>query len=120
MKKCALITGASRGIGKAIALQLAKDHSYHILINYSTNTTAANTTKDQIIKEGGSAEVIQFNVQNKLEVSNKLVQWKENNPEQYICQTYRIKRGLRIFDNDVVPNKLIFNRVMRERIKQKE
>ena len=84
MKKCALITGASRGIGKAIAIQLAKDHSYHILINYSINTVAANATKNQIIKEGGSAEIIQFNVQNKLEVSNKLMKWKENNPEDII------------------------------------
>lgn len=84
MKKCALITGASRGIGKAIAIQLAKDHSYHILINYSSNTTAASTTKDQIIREGGSAEIIQFNVQNKLEVSNKLMKWKENNPDDII------------------------------------
>jgi 3-oxoacyl-[acyl-carrier protein] reductase len=84
MRKCALITGASRGIGKAIAIQLAKDHSYHILINYSANTNAANTTKDQIITEGGSAEVIQFNVQDKLEASNKLMKWKENNPEDII------------------------------------
>ena len=84
MRKCALITGASRGIGKAIAIQLAKDHSYHILINYSANTVAANATKDQIITEGGSAEVIQFNVQNKLEVSNKLMKWKENNPDDIV------------------------------------
>ncbi len=84
MRKCALITGASRGIGKAIAIQLAKDHSYHILINYSANTVAANETKDQIIMEGGSSEVIQFNVQDKLEVSNKLMKWKKNNPEDII------------------------------------
>ena len=84
MRKCALITGASRGIGKAIAIQLAKDHSYHILINYSANTVAANETKDQIIMEGGSSEVIQFNVQDKLEVSNKLMKWKENNPEDIV------------------------------------
>jgi len=84
MKKCALITGSSRGIGKAIAIQLAKDHLYHILINYSANNTAANTTRDQIIRDGGSAEIIQFNVQDKLEVSNKLMKWKENNPEDII------------------------------------
>ncbi len=84
MKKCALITGASRGIGKAIAIQLAKDHSYHILINYSANTVAANETKDQIIMEGGSSEVIQFNVQDKLEVSNKLMKWKKNNPDDIV------------------------------------
>ena len=84
MRKCALITGASRGIGKAIAIQLAKDHFYHILINYSANTVAANETKDQIIMEGGSGEVMQFNVQDKLEVSNKLMKWKENNPADII------------------------------------
>ena len=84
MRKCALITGASRGIGKAIAIQLAKDHAYHILINYSANTVAANETKDQIIMEGGSSEVIQFNVQDKLEVSNKLMKWKKNNPDDIV------------------------------------
>lgn len=84
MRKCALITGASRGIGKAIAIQLAKDHSYHILINYSANTIAANETKDQIIMEGGSSEVIQFNVQDRLEVSNKLMKWKKNNPDDIV------------------------------------
>lgn len=84
MKKCALITGSSRGIGKAIAIQLAKDYSYHILINYSANIVAANETKDQILMEGGSSEVIQFNVQDKLEVSNKLMKWKENNPNDIV------------------------------------
>ena len=84
MKKCALITGASRGIGKSIAIQLAKDHSYHILINYSANTVAANATKDQIIREGGSAEIIQFNVQIKEEVSTQLITWKENNPDDIV------------------------------------
>ena len=63
MRKCALITGASRGIGRAIAIQLAKDHGYHILINYSSNIIAAEETKDQILKDGGTAEVVQFNVQ---------------------------------------------------------
>ena len=54
------------------------------MINYSANTVAANETKDQIIMEGGSAEVIQFNVQDKLEVSNKLMKWKENNPDDIV------------------------------------
>ena len=34
MKKCALITGGSRGIGSAICQKLAFDSDYHILINY--------------------------------------------------------------------------------------
>jgi 3-oxoacyl-[acyl-carrier protein] reductase len=84
MKKCALITGASRGIGRAIAIQLAKDHSYHILINYSANTLAANEAKEFIISEGGSAEVIQFNVQDSKSVSKNLSQWKRDNPDDII------------------------------------
>ena len=84
MRKCALVTGASRGIGKAIAIQLSKDHSYHILINYSNNTDAAVSTKDEIIEAGGSAELIQFNVQEKENVSDCLREWKENNPDDRI------------------------------------
>ena len=84
MKKCALITGASRGIGRAIAIQLAKDHSYHILINYSVNTLAANTAKELIISEGGSAEIIQFNVQDNKSVAENLNQWKSDNPDDII------------------------------------
>ena len=49
---CALITGASRGIGKAIALQISKDHGLHILINYSSNSVAAQQTLDEIIAAG--------------------------------------------------------------------
>jgi len=84
MRKCALITGASRGIGRAIAIQLAKDHVYHILINYSSNIIAAEETKDQILKNGGTAEVVQFNVQLKEEVSAQLMTWKTNNPDDII------------------------------------
>ena len=45
---CALIIGATKGIGKAIALQLSKDHGLHILINYSADTKAAEETLSAI------------------------------------------------------------------------
>ena len=32
--KCAIVTGGSRGIGKAICLKIAEEHDYHLLINY--------------------------------------------------------------------------------------
>jgi 3-oxoacyl-[acyl-carrier protein] reductase len=81
---CALVTGASRGLGKAIALQLAKDHGLYILINYSTNFDAAAQTLKQIIAEGGDGEMIQFNVHIKEDVNTALNKWQEENKEDFI------------------------------------
>lgn len=79
----ALVTGASRGIGRAVALQLAKDHGLHILINYSSNHKAAEETKKCIEQEGGSAELLQFNVQNADEVE-KISKWQKEHPDDFI------------------------------------
>ena len=81
---CALVTGASRGLGKAIALQLAKDHGLYILINYSSNKNAGQETLDEIKKLGGNGELIPFNVQIKSEVDEALNTWKEKNKENFI------------------------------------
>jgi len=81
---CALVTGSSRGLGKAIALQLAKDHGLYILVNYSSNKEAAEDTLNQIKEAGGDGEIMQFNVQDKESVDNVLDQWKADNPDNYI------------------------------------
>jgi 3-oxoacyl-[acyl-carrier protein] reductase len=82
--KCALITGGSRGIGKAICIQLAKDTDYHILINYNSNETAAKQTLTEIEANGGTAEIIQFNVVDADQVKTKLDTWQENNKDAII------------------------------------
>jgi 3-oxoacyl-[acyl-carrier protein] reductase len=56
-----LITGASRGIGKAIALELA-DQKHHICINYRSQEEAAQAVCDEIIANGGSASIHGFDV----------------------------------------------------------
>ncbi|MCE7041537.1 3-oxoacyl-ACP reductase FabG [Dyadobacter sp. CY312] len=81
---CALVTGASRGLGRAIAVQLAKDHGLHILVNYSSNQAAADETLAEINSNGGTGELLQFNVQTKTEVDDALNAWREANPEKYI------------------------------------
>lgn len=82
--ECALITGASRGLGKAIALQLAKDHGLYILINYSSNEKAAEETLAEIKSAGGSGELLPFNVQEKSSVDTALDNWISNNTDKFI------------------------------------
>lgn len=81
---CALVTGASRGLGRAIAVQLAKDHQLHILINYATNKAAAEETLREINEAGGTGELLQFDVQTKSEVDEVLNNWKKENTDKHI------------------------------------
>lgn len=81
---CALVTGASRGLGKAIALQLSLDHGLYILLNYSSNKTAAEQTLNELKAQGGNGELLQFNVQTKTEVDTALNDWKKNNTDKNI------------------------------------
>lgn len=82
--KCALITGASRGIGRAIAVQLAQDHGLHILVNYASNEAAAKETQALIEANGGTAELLKFDVRNNGEVQQNVEQWIESNPDKTI------------------------------------
>jgi len=78
-KRCALVTGGSRGIGRAICVQLAKDTDYHILINYNSNKEAALETLDLINASGGSGELLPFNVTDTHSVQEALDGWHDNN-----------------------------------------
>ena len=69
--KLALVTGGSRGIGRAIALELAKC-GYDIVINYAGNTDAANKTIEDIKALGVTAEAYKFDVSNMEEVEENI------------------------------------------------
>jgi 3-oxoacyl-[acyl-carrier protein] reductase len=59
--KVALVTGASRGIGKAIALKLA-EHGADVVVNYVSSEKAAEEVKNSIIKLGSQAEIYQADI----------------------------------------------------------
>lgn len=82
--KSALVTGGSRGIGRAICEKLSGESEYHILINYKSNIIAAEETLQLVEQNGGSGELIQFDVADANEVKLKLDEWQENNPEALI------------------------------------
>jgi 3-oxoacyl-[acyl-carrier protein] reductase len=79
--KTALVTGASRGLGRAIAIQLASDLGLHIIINYAGNQAAAEETKAQIEANGGTADLLQFDVKNNQEVKAAMDKWFADRPD---------------------------------------
>ncbi|MCK4796305.1 MAG: SDR family NAD(P)-dependent oxidoreductase, partial [Spirochaetes bacterium] len=60
-KRRALITGGTRGIGKATSIMLAKN-GYDLLINYRTNVKAAEETKKEVEKYNVNCKLLKFDV----------------------------------------------------------
>ena len=83
MKRYALITGASRGIGRAIAIELAKD-GCSILLNYKSNHAAAEEAKRLIEAVGGEAELMPFDVSQPDAINAALDAWFASHPDEYI------------------------------------
>lgn len=81
--KYILVTGASRGIGRAVCLRLAR-MGMPIIINYNSNTAAAQATQQAVQDLGGEAELLPFDVSNRESVETALDQWEANHPDDYI------------------------------------
>jgi len=82
--KYALVTGGSRGIGRAICLKLSQ-MGYPVLVNYQSNKEAAEETKQQIETMGGTAELLPFDISSVEDVDKTLNDWMEKHPEDYIA-----------------------------------
>ena len=81
--KYALGTGGSRGIGRAICTALAAK-GYPVIINYASNEAAANETKALIEANGGTAELLLFDVSDEISVDKALEGWADNHPDDYV------------------------------------
>jgi len=79
--KYALITGGSRGIGKAIAIKLASELHYNILLNYAANDVAAKETQVLVEAENVSCTLLKFDVANTEQTSQILKEWMEEHSE---------------------------------------
>ncbi|MCB9047765.1 MAG: SDR family NAD(P)-dependent oxidoreductase, partial [Chitinophagales bacterium] len=78
--KFALVTGGSRGIGRACCIKLA-EMGYHVLVNYKGNKEAADETVRLLQIHGVAGEALQFDVSDKEEVKTVLSAWQEVNKE---------------------------------------
>jgi 3-oxoacyl-[acyl-carrier protein] reductase len=70
-RKIAIVTGASRGIGRATAVELAKT-GYYVVVNYNSSEAAAAETLAQVQAAGAQGEVRKFDVANADEVKEAL------------------------------------------------
>ncbi|WP_298612121.1 3-oxoacyl-ACP reductase FabG [uncultured Odoribacter sp.] len=82
--KYALVTGGSRGIGRAVCMELSR-LGFPVVINYVSNEAAALETRRMIEEEGGKAELFPFDVADAEQVDAALEKWTEQHPEDYIA-----------------------------------
>ncbi len=90
----ALVTGGSRGIGRAVSLKLAAE-GYYVIINYRSNETEAQNTLTQIKAAGGDGELLQFDVADKTQIEQTLGAWIEANKDTKPIQILVNNAGIR-------------------------
>ncbi len=78
--KYALITGGSRGIGRAVAVRLAQE-GFHILINYASNETEAQRTLELC---GGQGKLMRFDVSDSQQTRTALSDWQNRHDGEYV------------------------------------
>ncbi|HTX88938.1 MAG TPA: 3-oxoacyl-ACP reductase FabG [Bacteroidales bacterium] len=79
----ALVTGGSRGIGKAICIRLA-EAGYYVVINYRSNRDEAESTLKLVKEKGGDGELLPFDISKLEEVETALNGWISRNEGKYI------------------------------------
>ena len=80
MSKYALVTGGSRGIGRAICVKLAQE-GYQVVINYASNEAEAKKTLEMM---DGNGELLPFDVSNAEQTKAALDDWQKRHSEDYI------------------------------------
>ncbi|MFT3747479.1 MAG: 3-oxoacyl-ACP reductase FabG [Agriterribacter sp.] len=78
--KCALVTGGSRGIGRAVCIKLAA-MGYYVLVNYKGNQSEAEKTLELIKERDGDGMLMKFDVSDRVQVSEILGKWIEENKD---------------------------------------
>ena len=80
----ALVTGGSRGLGRAICIKLAA-MGYPVVINYLGNQEAAEATKSAIEQMGGTAQLLRFDISNPQAIEEAIEMWENSHPNDYIA-----------------------------------
>ena len=82
--KYALVTGGSRGLGRAICFKLSS-MGIPVIVNYQSNEAAAEEVCGTIRGNGGEAEALRFDVSDKAQVEKALGDWEQRHPDDYVA-----------------------------------
>ncbi len=82
--KYMMVTGGSRGIGRAVCVRLART-GMPIVVNYHHNAEAAEETRRLVESEGGRAELLSFDVADKQSVDEAIDRWEAEHPDDYFA-----------------------------------
>ena len=78
--KCALVTGGSRGIGRAVCIRLA-GMGYYVIVNYLSNDAEARKTLDLIREAGSDGELLKFDVSDNAAAVSAIEGWQDAHPD---------------------------------------
>jgi 3-oxoacyl-[acyl-carrier protein] reductase len=82
--KIALVTGGSRGIGKAICIKLA-EMGFHVIINYRSNENEARNTLEMVSSAGATGELLPFDIGDQEAFEKAMDDWYAKNPEKHVA-----------------------------------
>ena len=81
--KYALVTGGSRGIGRAVSVRLAQ-MGFYVLVNCVSRMVEAEETLRLIREAGSDGEILPFDVSDRAQTAKVLEAWKDAHPDDYI------------------------------------
>ena len=79
----ALVTGGSRGIGRAVVLKLA-EAGFRVIVNYASNRAAAEETLAAVRAAGSDGELLPFDVADAEAVQAAVASWRQAHPGEHI------------------------------------
>lgn len=83
MNRYALVTGGSRGIGRAVCAELAA-RGYRVIINYARNTEEAQKTLRAVREAGSDGELMAFDVSDEQAATEAIQAWQQRHEGEYI------------------------------------